>query len=177
MILLYPGSFDPVTEGHIDIAVRGAAFADRLIIAVLDNPNKKTLFSVTERADFLRSVFYAKDKNFKAEIEVDSFTGLLAEYAGSRRVDAILRGVRSPGDFETEYRYAAFNRALSDGIETIYLPASPALSHISSSIVREAAMYVYSSGSEDTAIDLMVPPAVRDALENRFKATTKSVEG
>jgi len=167
MTLIYPGSFDPVTIGHIDIALRGAKLGPRLIVAVLDNPAKDAFFTASQRMDFLKESF-ADCPN----IEVDTFSGLLAEYARLQRADAILRGLRSPGDFESEYRYAAANRELTSGIETIFIPANPSYAHISSSIVREAAKYIYSSGpsdSADSAIRKMVPAVVATALEKKLK--------
>jgi len=168
MTLIYPGSFDPVTTGHIDIAQRGAKLADRLIIAVLDNPNKKTLFTVAERVELLKDAFKSDIK-----IEVDSFSGLLAEYAVIRGANAILRGLRSPTDFESEARYAAYNKMLTgaephlDGIDTIYLPASPHLAFISSSIVREVAAHTPDINGNNV-ISSMITPVARVALIEKF---------
>ena len=160
MTLIYPGSFDPVTLGHIDIALRGANIASQLIVAVLDNPNKKPMFSTAERVDFLQDAL-GHIKN----IRVDAFSGLLVEYAQQQSATAILRGLRSPADFESEGRYATCNRLLSqNSIETIFISASPSLSFISSSIVREAAFYIGSL--DESALDSMVTPKVLDALKN-----------
>ena len=161
MILIYPGSFDPVTLGHMDIAERGARLATRLIVAVLDNPNKKPLFCSEERVALLQeSLGHVKN------IEIDRFSGLLAEYATQKNAAAILRGLRSPGDFETEARYAAYNKLLSNaGLETVFIPASPPLSYISSSIVREAAFHI----SNNSALCNMVTPHVQAALETRIR--------
>jgi len=156
MKLIYPGSFDPITTGHVDIAKRGAKLAAKLIIAVLDNPHKKTLFSVEERISLLKTTF-AEEKN----IEIDSFSGLLADYVKHQNADAVLRGLRSPADLESETRYAACNNLLSGGVDTIFLSASPGFSHISSSIVREIAVY-------GTNFISMVTPAVQDALIKKF---------
>jgi len=167
MVLLYPGSFDPVTYGHIDVARRGAKLADRLIISVVDNPNKTTLFSVEQRMGFLQSIF-----GDSINVEVDSFCGLLADYARCKGATAILRGLRTLGDFETESAYAAANALLSE-IDTIFIAATPSLCCISSSIVREAASYVYSSGSNESgeaAIGAMVPPSVQVALKGLIRA-------
>ena len=163
MTLIYPGSFDPVTLGHIDIAMRGAKIASRVIVAVLGNTNKQPLFSVAERMAFLQDVL-----SHVNNIEIDSFSGLLAAYAQRKHATAILRGLRSPGDFESEARYAASNRLLSqNNLETIFIPASPSLSFISSSIVREAAFYI--SNPDESALRSMVTPTVQDALKKRFK--------
>jgi len=176
MTLIYPGSFDPVTLGHIDIATRGSGLADRLIVAVLENVGKKSLFSVEERLAFLRKAF-GHIKN----IEIASFSGLLADYAKGENVTAILRGLRTSGDFESESKYAVYNRLLSvgaetgpesgskSGIETIFITASPSLSFISSSIVREAAFHIYTSNLSDDALCNMVDPNVKAALKSHFK--------
>lgn len=156
MVLLYPGSFDPVTLGHLDIALRGAKLASRLIVAVLENPNKSTLFTMEERLALLRGEFCGV-----GNIEVDAFSGLLADYAAAVGADAILRGLRGPGDFESEGRYAVYNRMLGS-LETVFLPASPELSYISSSIVREASAY-----TDSPAFNKMVSPAVRTALQSK----------
>ncbi|MCL2217176.1 MAG: pantetheine-phosphate adenylyltransferase [Defluviitaleaceae bacterium] len=162
MTLIYPGSFDPVTMGHIDIALRGAELAGRLVVAVLDNPNKKTLFTVGERVALLKEAFAGNGK-----IEIDSFGGLLAEYAAKCvGKTAILRGLRSPADFESEARYAACNKLL--GIETLFLAASPSLAFVSSSIVREIAA-MGGDKNMDKMENLMVTPAVRAALAIKQK--------
>lgn len=161
MILIYPGSFDPVTLGHIDIALRGAKLVSRLIVAVLDNSNKKPLFTTKERMALLQESL-GQIKN----IQIDSFSGLLVEYAKQKQATAILRGLRSPSDFETESRYAVCNNLLSvASIETVFLTASPSLSFISSSIVREAAFHI----SNNSALCNMVTPHVQKALENRIR--------
>lgn len=172
MILLYPGSFDPVTNGHIDIALRGVKLAKELIVSVVDNPNKNSFFSVDERKSLLKNAFHGYDN-----IEIESFSGLLADYARTKGVTAILRGLRTPADFEAESRYAIYNKMLStermneieaNGIETIFITASPNLSYISSSIVREAAMYIYKNDTNSkTALETMVPTDVITALERK----------
>jgi len=173
MTLIYPGSFDPVTLGHIDIATRGAKFATRLIVAVLDNINKKSLFTTVERISLLQHEF-AHIPN----IEIDSFSGLLAEYAQKNNA-TILRGVRSASDFESEARYAANNWVLSarvgdngipSGTETIFITANPYISYISSTIVREAAFHIYGNGLCDSALLNMITPNVQAALRRHYKA-------
>jgi len=166
MTIIYPGSFDPVTLGHIDIAVRGAKLATRLIVAVLGNTNKEPFFCVKERIALLQDAL-----GHIGNVEIDTFSGLLAEYAKQKHATAILRGLRSPGDFENEARYATFNRLLSEtsNIETIFIPAAPSLSFISSSIVREAAFHIYSNNLNDTALCNMVTPSVQLALLKNIK--------
>ena len=163
MILLYPGSFDPVTFGHIDIAMRGAKLAHKLVVGVLDNHNKHALFTVMERLMFFNEAFQG-DEN----IEVGSFSGLLTEYATQIGADAILRGIRTSGDFETEARYATNNLAIG-GIETVFVPSNPQLSHISSSIVKEIAMF--SQGNQ--ALEAMVPPLVYKELNDKMDNNRK----
>ena len=133
MIVLYPGSFNPVTYGHIDIATRAAKIFNGLLIAVLNNPNKKPFFSIEKRIDFLEKTF-CEYKN----IRIESFSGSLADYVKQKNADIIIRGLRTPSDFESEAPYATANRIFTLGIETIFLPADPKYSHISSSLAREA---------------------------------------
>lgn len=169
MILIYPGSFDPITAGHTDIICRAAKFAQRVIIAVLENPNKKTLFSVEERIAFIKEALRTKDT---CPIEVDSFSGLLSEYALRKKADAILRGLRTSEDFEHENKYAVSNSALSaslgNQVETVFLPASPALTFVSSSIIKEAAAHIYKANLDDSFIAKLVPPLARAALQKSF---------
>jgi len=166
MTLIYPGSFDPVTLGHIDIAIRGAKIATHLIVAVLDNTSKTPLFPTAQRVAFLQDAL-----GHVGNIKVDSFSGLLAEYARLNHATAILRGLRGPSDFESEARYAACNSLLSaNNIETIFIPASPSLSFISSSIVREAAFHISTSNLDDSALRNMVSPSVQEALKKRFSS-------
>jgi len=165
LTLIYPGSFDPVTLGHVDIAIRAAAIATRLVVAVLENPHKTPLFSTERRVALLQDAL-----GHVSNIEIDSFSGLLAEYAQYKAdgTTAIVRGLRTPGDFESEARYATYNVKLSGGIETIFIPASPSLSYIASSIVREAAFHIYSNKSDDVALRNMVSSKVQSALRARF---------
>ena len=132
-MVIYPGSFDPVTYGHIDIATRAARIFNELLVAVLDNPNKKPFFSISKRIEFLKAAF-----NNHENIHIDSFSGSLADYVKQKNADIIIRGLRTPSDFESEAPYATANRIFTLGAETIFLPADPKYSHISSSIAREA---------------------------------------
>ena len=167
MNAIYPGSFDPVTNGHINIARRSAAIMGHLIVAVLDNPHKKPLFSVTERVSMLRAVF-SEDNN----IQVDVFSGLLVDYARQKEINVIIRGIRGPEDLSKELPYAIWNRQLSAGlaqsVETLYFTAEPSLAHISGSIVKEVAAHIYQGGLDDTIIAPMVPPVVRAALREKL---------
>ena len=167
MSAIYPGSFDPVTNGHINLARRGAKVMGRLIIAVLDNPHKQPLFSTRERVEMLKGVF-SRDEN----IEIDSFSGLLIDYAHKRGVYTIIRGLRGPEDLARELPYATWNKQLSQrlaqNVETLYFTAEPQLQHISSSVVKEIAAHVYPGGYDDTIIAQAVPPAAQAALKLKF---------
>lgn len=129
---VYPGSFDPVTNGHLDIIRRGAALFDRVIVAVLHNPSKQGLFPVGKRLEMLRRVC-ADLPN----VQVDSFQGLLVDYIRQTGADAILRGLRSTADFESELPMAQLNRSMLPAAETMFLSASPQHLYTSSSAVRE----------------------------------------
>ncbi|MCL2223754.1 MAG: pantetheine-phosphate adenylyltransferase [Defluviitaleaceae bacterium] len=166
MTLIFPGSFDPVTMGHVSIARRAAKFADRLIVAVLENPNKNPLFSVAERTAFLKDAL----RDVK-NLEIESFCGLLADYAQLKGADAILRGLRNSGDFEREAPYAAYNSRLSETeIETIFLPAAPQFAHVSSSIIKEAAAHMNEDRFGFTFLAEQLPPAARAAMQERMKS-------
>jgi len=164
LTLIFPGSFDPITNGHIDIAVRGAKIAKRLIVAIAENQNKQSTFSIDMRVQFAKNAL----KSY-SNIEIDCFSGLLADYAAQKCAAAILRGVRSGIDLTHEQPYATYNALLSGGIETIFLTATPARSFISSSTVREAALHKYRSGYQTSALDDMIPHEVAHALAERYK--------
>ena len=160
---IYPGSFDPVTSGHVNIARRAAAIFGGLTVAVLDNPYKNPLFSVNERVYLLREVF-SRDAN----IQVEAFSGLLAEYVKKKSPAVIIRGIRGPEDLSKEQPYAVWNSQLSGGVETMYLTAEPALAHISGSIVKEVAAHIYREGLDDKILAQMVPPAILAPLQEKF---------
>ena len=164
MILVCPGSFDPITYGHVDIIQRGAALCGNLVVAVLDNPAKNPLFSAVERAELIAKTL----KECDITAEVDIFSGLLGHYAWSKNANAILRGLRNPQDFLTEYRYSVYNKKLSGGVETVFLPGSPDFSYMSSSIVKEAAKLLYEKDGEHSFIDEWVPACVKQALRSKF---------
>jgi len=153
---IYPGSFDPVTNGHLDIVERGLKLFDRIIIAVLRNPNKKQLFSVEKRVEMLTE----STKKF-SNIEIDSFDGLLVDYALQRNADAILRGMRAVSDFEYEFQLALMNRRLNRDVQTVFLMTGLRWIFTSSSIIKEAARF----GGD---INDMVPPVVNRELKKMF---------
>ncbi|WP_018662899.1 pantetheine-phosphate adenylyltransferase [Heyndrickxia acidiproducens] len=155
-IAICPGSFDPITNGHLDIIKRGAKVFDKVYVAVLDNMSKQPLFNVEERKELIRAV--TQDI---PNVEVDSFHGLLMEYAESKNADAIIRGLRAISDFEYELQLTSMNRVLNDRIETFFIMTNNQYSFLSSSIVKEIAKY-------HGDISELVPSAVNEALKSRF---------
>lgn len=152
-IAVYPGSFDPVTNGHLDIIQRAAANCPRLVVAVVANPNKQPLLSLAQRVDLLREVCAGMPT-----VEVDRFEGLLVDYVRRRKASLIIKGLRIVSDFEYEFSMALLNRRLRGGVDTMFLPASLEYAYISSSSVRE----VFSLGGD---IAEFVPPAVLRAMK------------
>jgi pantetheine-phosphate adenylyltransferase len=155
-IAIYPGSFDPVTNGHLDLIERGVKMFDLLIVAVLRNTEKQPLFSVPERVEMLREV----TKKW-ADVEVDVFEGLLIDYARKRGAGVILRGIRAISDYEYELQMALMNRRLGPQIETVFMMAHEAYSFISSRLIKE----VFSLGGNITGL---VPPSVEIRLQARL---------
>jgi pantetheine-phosphate adenylyltransferase len=159
-IAVYPGTFDPVTNGHLDLADRGRRHFDRLIMGVLRHEEKQPMFSVDERVALLRDAVTGWDN-----VSVDSFDGLLVDYAKRVGATMILRGIRAVTDLEYEMQMAMMNRRMSDPLETVFMVPSETYSYVSSRLVRE----VTSLGG---SADGLVPPAVARALEERFKGST-----
>ncbi len=155
VIALYPGSFDPITNGHLDLIERGARLCDRLIVAILRNEEKEPLFTVEERIDMLREVVRGYPT-----VEVDSFNGLLVQYAGQKGASVILRGIRAISDYEYELQMALMNRRLCPAIETVFLMAREEYSFISSRLVKQ----VIGLGGN---IAGLVPPSVEVRLRSR----------
>jgi pantetheine-phosphate adenylyltransferase len=155
-IAVCPGSFDPVTYGHLDIIKRGAKVFDRVYVVVLNNSSKKPLFSVEERCDLLKKV--TKDIE---NVIVDSYQGLLVDYARSKNANAILRGLRAVSDFEYEMQITSMNRVLDENIETFFIMTNNQYSFLSSSIVKEVAKY-------HGKISDLVPEVVEAALQKKF---------
>ena len=156
-IAIYPGSFDPVTNGHVDIAQRGLRLFDKIIVAILENPVKNFLFTVEERMEMLKSSFEEYP-----DIEVEIFDGLLVDYAAKKDSIAILRGMRAVSDFEYEFQLALMNRKLNREVQTVFLMTSLRWIFTSSSIIKEAAQF----GGD---IKGMVPPIVNEKLKEKFK--------
>ena len=133
---IYPGSFDPLTNGHLDLIERGGNMFDRLIVAILRNPDKQPLFSVGERKDMLQQLI--RQRHWK-NVEVDTFTGLLVDYAARKKAQAVLRGIRAISDYEYELQMALMNRKLQPQLETVFLMPALSYSFLSSRLVREIA--------------------------------------
>ena len=153
---VYPGTFDPVTLGHMDIIRRGAHLVDRLVIGVTTNPSKSPMFSVEERMAMVRREITA----IEGDVSVVSFDSLLMDFAEREGASLILRGLRAVADFEYEYQMAGMNQQLNDRIETVFLMADVSLQPIASRLVKEIAIY----GGD---IAKFVPPKVRDEVAAR----------
>lgn len=153
---IYPGSFDPVTNGHINLVHRGLAMFDKLVIAVANNTKKSPLFTFEERLELLRSCFTDEPR-----VEVDAFEGLLVEYAENKGIPVVLRGLRAVSDFEYEFQMANMNRKLSSKIETIFMMTSEDHFYISSGLVREVAKL---GGS----VEKLVPAPVYESLKHKL---------
>ena len=155
-VAIYPGSFDPVTNGHFDVVERGLNLFDKIIVAVAINGAKTPLFTIDERVDMLEETF----KNMPA-VEVDSFNGLLVDYVVERQADTILRGLRAVSDFEHEFQMALMNRKLKKSVQTVFLMTGLRWIFISSSIVKEATQF---GGN----VRGMVPDIVCKRLKEKF---------
>jgi len=156
---IYPGSFDPVTNGHLEIIKRGAMLFDQLIVLISVNPNKNSSFSVEERADFLRKVCYDIPN-----VRVDSCSGLIVDYFRDHKCDIIVKGLRAMSDFETEFQMAHVNKHLCPGAETVFLCADSQSTYLSSSMVRQIATF----GGD---ISPFVPEAIKDDITKRLDMT------
>ena len=157
-IAIYPGSFDPLTNGHVDIIERGARIFDQIIVAILGNVEKTPLFSEAERSAMITDVFKAH-----ANVKVETFSGLLVDYAQQKQASVIVRGLRAVSDFEYEFQMALMNRHLAPGIETVFMMPAEQYTYISSRLIKE----VFTLGGEITGL---VPPLVEDKLRAKQKA-------
>ncbi len=155
-IAIYPGSFDPVTNGHLDILERGLKLFDKIIIAILTNPKKKFLFTLDERIEMLEESL----KEF-SNVEIDTFDGLTVDFAAECNAQGILRGLRAMSDFEYEFQMALMNRRLNREVQTVYLMTGLRWIYTSSSIIKEAAQF----GGD---IHGMVPPIVEQKIKKIF---------
>lgn len=161
---IYPGSFDPVTNGHLDIVERGLKIFDNIIVAILRNPAKKCLFTVEERKEMIETTL-----NKYSNVEVDIFDGLLVNYAKMRNAGTILRGMRAVSEFEYEFQLALMNRKLNREIQTVFLMTGLRWIFTSSSIIKEAASF---GGN----INGMVPSIVSRKLKEKFGFISSSAD-
>ena len=156
-VAVYPGTFDPITLGHLDIIRRGAHLVDKLVIGVTTNPSKEPMFTTAERLEMVRR----EAKDIPGNIEVVEFNSLLMEFAEAQGATAILRGLRAVADFEYEFQMAGMNQQLNDDIETVFLMADASLQPIASNLVKEIARY---GGS----IDKFVTPSVAEDVRKHL---------
>jgi pantetheine-phosphate adenylyltransferase len=156
-IAIYPGSFDPLTNGHVDIIERGSRIFDSIIVSILANVEKTPLFSEQERVDIIREVF--RDR---ANVKVETFNGLLVEYAKQKQAHVIVRGLRAVSDFEYEFQMALMNRHLEPALETVFMMPAEQYTYISSRLIKE----VFTLGGEITGL---VPPVVEQRLREKAK--------
>jgi len=159
-LAVYPGSFDPLTNGHVDIISRGSRLFDRIIVAMLVNAEKAPLFSIDERVEIAREVFKGH-----GNVEIDTFDGLLVDYVARRKADVIVRGLRAVSDFEFEFQMALMNRRLNGAIETVFMMPAEQYTYISSRLIKE----VFTLGGR---VHGLVPDLVEARL--RQKVSRKS---
>lgn len=156
-VALYPGTFDPVTEGHLDLMRRGLKLFDRLLVAVAESRVKAPLFTLEERVEMVRQVTRSMEN-----VEVHRFVGLVVDFAREKRVTAILRGLRAVSDFEFEFQMALMNRRLCEDVETVFLMPSARYTYLNASIVREVARV----GGD---VSGLVPPEVNARMVEKFR--------
>ena len=155
-IAIYPGTFDPITNGHVDVVARAAPLFDKLILGIAESTSKATTFSLEQRIE-LAKIVLASIPN----VEVIQFKGLMVDFAQASKASVVLRGLRAVSDFEYEFQLAGMNRKLLPKVETVFLPTSESYTYISSSLVREIARYKGDVSS-------FVHPVVSDALKDKF---------
>ncbi len=155
-VAVYPGTFDPITNGHLDILQRALAVFDRLIVSIATNPRKTPLFTVDERIEFIRKAIGDDDR-----VEFDSFSGLLIDYCRRRKAICVVRGLRAMADFEYEFQFAHMNRRLAPEIDSIFFMTDERNHYVSSSLVKEVASF----GGD---ISGLVPTEVEQALRDKY---------
>lgn len=155
-IAVVPGSFDPITNGHLDIITRASMIFDKIKVVVLNNSSKNPLFTVEERMELI-----ATSTKHLGNVEVDTFSGLLVDYAKQEKAQAIIRGLRAVSDFEYEMQITSMNRKLNDQVETLFIMTKNEYSFLSSSIVKEVAKY-------EAELSEFVPAPVADALRKKY---------
>ena len=159
-LAVFPGSFDPLTNGHVDIVLRSAHLFERIVVAVLVNPEKRPLFTPDERVAIIREVFREYPN-----VEVDTYNGLLVHYARRRRANAIVRGMRAISDFEREFQMALMNRHLEPALETVFMMPAEQYTYLSSRLIKE----VFSLGGE---VRGLVPAAVERWMRRKHETVT-----
>jgi pantetheine-phosphate adenylyltransferase len=158
-VAIYPGSFDPLTNGHVDIIERGSRIFDSIVVAILANAEKAPLFSEQERIDMIQDVFKGR-----SNVKVETFNGLLVDYAQQKRASVLVRGLRAVSDFEYEFQMALMNRHLAPGIETVFMMPAEQYTYISSRLIKE----VFTLNG---TISGLVPPVVEERLRAKKKKT------
>ena len=160
-LAVFPGSFDPLTNGHVDIITRGARLFDRIVVAILVNAEKSPLFTIQERVEIVREVFHPQPN-----VEVDTFDGLLVDYVEGRQAQVIVRGLRAVSDFEYEFQMALMNRRLNGRIETVFMMPAEQYTYISSRLIKE----VFSLGGR---VDGLVPELVEQRLREKVSGVRR----
>jgi pantetheine-phosphate adenylyltransferase len=158
-VAIYPGSFDPLTNGHVDIIERGSRIFDSIVVAILANAEKAPLFSEQERIDMIQDVFKGR-----ANVKVETFNGLLVDYAQQKRASVLVRGLRAVSDFEYEFQMALMNRHLAPGLETVFMMPAEQYTYISSRLIKE----VFTLNG---TISGLVPPVVEERLRAKKKTS------
>ena len=159
-VAIYPGSFDPLTSGHVDIIERGSRIFDRIIVAILGNVEKTPLFSEKERIEIIREVFKGRDN-----VQAETFSGLLVDYAQQKQANVLVRGLRAVSDFEYEFQMALMNRHLAPGLETVFMMPAEQYTYISSRLIKE----VFTLGGR---VHGLVPELVEQRLREKGLAKT-----
>ena len=162
---IYPGSFDPLTNGHLDLIERGSKIFQELVVAILRNSEKEPLFDVAERREMITQA-----TSRWPNVCVDTFSGLLVDYVVQQKANAVLRGIRAISDYEYELQMALMNRKLNPAVETIFMMPAEAYSYLSSRLVKE----VFRLGG---SVRDLVPPEVEERLYNKFRTTTTARQG
>ena len=164
---VYPGSFDPITNGHLDIIRRGCMLFDHITIGVLNNEQKSPLFTVAERIEMIQAVVTPLAETTRTTIEVDSFEGLLVDFAKRKRANCIVRGLRAVSDYEYELQMAQMNRHMQPDIETVFLMSADTYSFVSSRLVKEICFL-------GRSVQPFVPPIVEARLQAKFGRQPRS---
>ncbi|MEW6457104.1 MAG: pantetheine-phosphate adenylyltransferase [Acidobacteriota bacterium] len=156
---VFPGSFDPITNGHVDIVMRGIEIFDEILIAILENPEKTSLFSIEERISMIKEIFREESK-----IKVESFSGLLVEFMKKKEIKIVIRGLRAVSDFEYELQMALMNRKLDPEVETFFMVPNVKYSFLSSRLIKEIFYY-------GGCVNELVPEIVEEKMKEKYKVS------